>query len=62
MSNQKKKPPDYVLMFAGVWSASLSATAAGLTDFCGRVAFSIVFAVISLAAFAELFERKKETP
>lgn len=62
MSIQKKrKQPEWLLMFGGVWSASTS-VAAMWDRSCGGIFFSMVFAVLSMAAFAELFDKDKETP
>lgn len=58
MSNEKKQPT-WLLMFAGVWSASMS-THAFWDRSCMGVAYAIIFSFISMAAFTELADRLKE--
>lgn len=55
----KKKNPEWLCAFGGVYSASAS-VACMADKTCAGFGFSIIFAILSMAAFAELFDRLKD--
>lgn len=55
----KKKQPEWICAFGGVFSASASVSC--ISDkTCAGFGFAIIFAILSMAAFQELFDRIKE--
>lgn len=55
----RKNPPRFVMMFAGVWSAAASVSCMDDRT-CSGMAFCVIFAFLSMMAFAELDDGLKE--